>query len=285
MLDSFLLHCRAKNLAETTRASYERALLNVEVNVGKPLETLTRQDIERFLADSFESDLSEATVAKHYRTLQQFYKWLCDIEEEVEVNPIAKVPLPTVTVNPPDVITEDEIEQLLATCKPLNRFESRRDTAIIRVLYDTGMRVGELVGLTVDDIDLQHQVIIIQRGKGGRRRVVAMLPETSQAIDRYRRARDTHKDRSASEFWLGERGPLLYAGIRQILRRRCKDAGIRHLNPHLFRHTFTHRLKSANVSDENIMTAAGWTTTQMLHRYGAGAAEQRSQEAIRQALS
>ena len=285
MIESFMLHCRAKNLAETTRASYERVLLNVEQKTGKPLETLTRQDIEKFLADSFDSDLSPATVAKHYRTLQQFYKWLVDIEEEVAINPIAKVPLPTVVVNPPDVITDDEIERLLAVCRTLPRFESRRDNAIIRVLYDTGMRVGELTGLNVEDIDLHGQVIVIQRGKGGRRRVVAMLPETSQAVDRYRRARETHKERAASEMWLGERGPLTNWGIRQVLERRCQDAGIRHLNPHLFRHTFTHRLKTANVSDENIMTAAGWTTTQMLHRYGRGAAEQRSQDAIRKALS
>jgi integrase len=66
-----------------------------------------------------------------------------------------------------------------------------------------------------------------------------------------------------------------------MLDRRCAQAGIRHINPHLFRHTFAHEAKKRGMADEALMQIAGWRSSQMLHRYGASAAAERAREAHR----
>ena len=81
--------------------------------------------------------------------------------------------------------------------------------------------------------------------------------------------------------WLGPRGPLTDSGLRQLLERRCAKAGIRPINPHLFRHTFAHEAKRRGMADDALMSVAGWRSPQVLHRYGASAAAERARESHR----
>ncbi|WP_279581723.1 tyrosine-type recombinase/integrase [Fodinicola feengrottensis] len=97
-------------------------------------------------------------------------------------------------------------------------FRERRDEALVRFMAETGTRAGETAALTLDAVDLAAGRATIERGKGGRGRVVPVGPRTIRALDRYLRLRDKHRLAGSPAFWLGDRGkgfsyPGLYRGI------------------------------------------------------------------------
>lgn len=108
---------------------------------------ITRDYVEAFLADMF-SRVKPATVAKHYRSLQQLFKFLVD-DGEITSSPMERMSPPSVPEQPVPILTDAELLALIAACKGQS-LENRRDEAIIRMFLDTGIRASELIGLTVD---------------------------------------------------------------------------------------------------------------------------------------
>jgi site-specific recombinase XerD len=283
LLDDWRVHLRARNRRPETIKSYlvvAHKFADYLRSVGHPATpaAIKREHVEAYLADMTER-VSAATVAKHYRSLQQLFRWLVD-DGEIPRSPMERMKVPAVPEQPVPVLSDDALRGLLATTKG-NSFENRRDEAIIRLLVDTGMRAGELIGLTVDDIDRELSVALVV-GKGGRGRAVPYGPKTAEALRRYVRARSKHpRARWERSLWLGKRGPLTDSGLRQLLERRCDDAGIPHVHPHQFRHTFAHRWRLAGGDDDSLMRLVGWRTREMLHRYGSSVADVRAVEAYR----
>jgi site-specific recombinase XerD len=287
LLDSWARHLRAENKSPSTISSYLTDTRTLLASLGVVDDTalldLDKRTIEKHLADWLDSGRSPATVARRFRSLQQFYRWLTD-EEEIEINPMASMRPPQVPVQPPDVLTEAERRAIVEACRDrLNvgnngragRFESRRDTAMVLMLMTNGIRAGELIGLTTADVALDVPAVVVL-GKGGRYRNVPLLPPAADALDKYLRVRRRHPHAQSRALWLGERGPLTDSGLRQLLERRCDAAGIRRINPHLFRHTWAHTRKAGGMSDEELMALGGWRTQQMLQRYGASATAERA---------
>jgi site-specific recombinase XerD len=147
-------------------------------------------------------------------------------------------------------------------------FVSRRDTAIIMLLLDTGARRTELLNLRVADVSFEDDVIHVL-GEGGRQRVVPFGRKTAQAVDRYLRVRSNHKDAHEVWLWLGKRGPWTDDGLRHMLHRRGEQAGVPGLHPHQFRHTFAHAWLAQGGHETDLMRIAGWRSRAMLQRYGA----------------
>lgn len=243
--------------------------------------TITRGDVENWIVNLLDTR-SAATARLRFASFKQFCKWALS-EGEMGMDPTANMTPPAQPEREVPVIEAEDLTKLIASMTG-NHYEDRRDAAIVWVLLSTGIRCGELIGMTLDDVDLDaHTITVI--GKGDRERTVAIGDQTLLALDRYDRVRARHPRAASDAFWLGPKGGLTDSGVRQLIRRRGDAVGIVDLHPHRFRHSFAHRWLSKGGSEGGLQAAAGWRSPQMLARYGASAKAERSRsEAARLGL-
>jgi site-specific recombinase XerD len=175
-----------------------------------------------------------------------------------------------------------ELSRLEKACQG-RTFAQRRDAAVIAVFKATGIRVSELAGIRYDaedprrsDVDLWNREIAI-RGKGGKARIVRIGYDAARSLDRYLRVRARHAQAWRPQLWLGvnNRGPLTANGIYQMIARRGRQCGV-DVFPHRFRHHFSHTWLDRGGAEGDLMELNGWTSPQMLRRYGASARSARA---------
>lgn len=282
-LASFSRHLRAENKAPATITTYAKAVEQLDAylgSVGMPraVAHIHREHIESFLVSLQERGARPATVSQRYRSLQAFFKWL-HAEGEITETPMANMKPPHVPLEPPEVLREDDLRALLATCNG-TEFDERRDNAIIRLFLDTGMRRGELAGLRLVDVNFDGDTAIVL-GKGRRPRVCPFGRKTAKAIDRYLRVRGHRGDAESEWLWLGKRGRLTDTGVEQVVKRRAAQAGLVGVHPHLFRHSYAHAMLADGMAEGDLMSLGGWRSRQMLDRYGASAKDERARAAYR----
>jgi site-specific recombinase XerD len=285
----FDLSLRAARRSENTRACYIRA-------ADKFADWLTGRGVVRFtdvdhkVIQSYMAWLSEDArkpngkplaagyVNNQYRAIQAFFKWFAN-EEDVP-NPMLGTQSPAIGETVDQVLSRDDLARLVKSVEKGRDFESRRDAAIIRFFACAGVRLSELTNLLIDEIDLPGCTAIVT-GKGNKQRIVKFDLNCATALKRYLGVRAEHKLATRTErLWLGikNRGPMTPSGVRQIIERRGEAIGL-DIHPHVFRHTFSHHWLDQGGAEGDLMALNGWTSAQMLRRYGRSARSARAQRA------
>ena len=280
LIGSFALHLAAEGKAARTVQGYTAAVRWFAAGylAGEADKTSWEQvdahDIQQWTAQLLDR-YSGAYASIQFRALRQFFKWRA--AEEDLPDPMARLRAPKVTMTAIPVFTSVELSELGKACQGRS-FAARRDAAIIAVFTATGIRLAELAGIRYhpgdparSDLDLQAREIRI-RGKGGTARTVKIGHQAARSLDRYIRARDRHAQAWRPQLWLGvnNRGPLTATGIYQVVARRGRQCGVT-VYPHRFRHHFSHTWLDRGGAERDLMELNGWTSPQMLTRYGASA--------------
>lgn len=290
---SFRRSLRAAGKAERTQVLYGQAIrffCEWLAAKGRPatLDELTRHAVSAWLADLADR-VDIETVRTRLRGMRRFCRWLA-AEGEVEKAPTEGVEMPAPSEKPVRVLTDEELGRLLKVCAvPRGKagaydrriFDGRRDEVLVRLLADCGLRVSELIGLTLDDVNLDLETVYVV-GKGSRPRAVPYGAKTAQAVDRYLRIRSAHPYAARTpRLLLGERGPMSTDGVRWRLEVLGEAAGVEHLHPHALRHTFAHRWLAAGGQERDLMHLAGWRSDSMLQVYARTTAVERAHDAHR----
>jgi site-specific recombinase XerD len=283
---SFRLHLNAEGMSPKTVRTYVEAvqwfaaahLRGVRGGAGDWF-AVTDEDVKTWMVWLLDT-YSDSYANNQYRALQQFFKWWA--EDEDTVSPMVRMKPPKVGDKVVPVFTEEELRLLSKTCAG-KTFMDRRDKAIIELFKATGIRLSELAGIVYDperpdrnDIDLDNRELRVH-GKGRKDRIVKFGYDAARAIDRYLRLRDQHAYAHSTKLWLGinNRVPMTANGIYQMISRRGEQCGVV-VHPHKFRHHFSHSWLDKGGNEGDLMELNGWSSPQMLRRYGASARNARA---------
>ena len=172
-----------------------------------------------------------------------------------------------------EAVRPEHLARLLKVCEGRD-FTSRRDTAVILLLVDTGMRRAECVGMTLDDVDLDQRIVWVL-GKGLRPRALPIGRKTAQALDRYLRAREGHR-LALSRISGWPQWTMTPSGTYQIVHDRARAAGLPAMHPHQLRHAFATSWLAEGGNENELMLLAGWKSRTMIDRYTKATAVERA---------
>ncbi len=236
-----------KGLSENTLSSYRRDLAAVGYWLnerGGSLLTVTEEQLQNYLADRFDGGVSPRSTARMLSCLRGFYRYQVR-ENRIEQDPTALIQNPRLGRPLPKSLSEDDVEALLAA-PDTDSALGLRDRTMLEVIYACGLRVSELVGLTLQQVNLRQGVVRII-GKGSKERLVPLGDEALQWIRVYL------KD-GRPELLNGVQTDILFPSARarmmtrqtfwHRLKQLATKAGIdKELSPHTLRHAFaTHLL-------------------------------------------
>jgi site-specific recombinase XerD len=259
---NFRRHLKRRSCSTHTVRSYLNNLKQFVVWVDEPIESVTHHKIGSYIDHLLKKRLAPKTINCHLISIRRFYDFL-RLEEDFDIaNPVRKgchlrQPRPL-----PKHLKDDEVKRLLAVV------DSRRDRAIIMLMLRSGLRVGEVVNLTLTAFDWSRRRLYIHNGKGGKDRVVYISPDTYRALSEYIQNRPTCRTK---RLFLVERGrykkkPISIRGVQKRMEAYAKAAGL-NASCHHLRHTMATQLLNADADLVTIQDMLGHSQIKTTQRY------------------
>lgn len=246
LIDQFLDAIWAEQgVSENTLAAYNSDLkIFAHWLQGRSLPDVTGEDISRFLAFRFKQGISHNTTARILSVLRRFYSYLLR-EKLMGADPTALIDSPYISRKLPASLSENDVESLL-NAPEISDILGQRDRTMLELLYATGLRVSELVGLRLEQLNMRQGVIRVV-GKGNKERLVPVGGEAMYWLQQYLelfRARILGERQSPCLFVTKRGDGMTRQAFWHIIKRHAKQAGIaKELSPHSLRHAFaTHLL-------------------------------------------
>jgi phage integrase family protein len=229
---------------------------------GMALKEISRDDVGDFVQYLGREGRSPKTVARKLSAVREFFKFLYT-EKDIKDNPAADVLTPKQEKPLPKFLSEDEIKRLIATAKECSGPKGRQMTAMLELMYASGLRVSELVSLPENCINFDRRQVFV-RGKGSKERVVPVAPAAIQAVFDYLEQRDCFIREGRRSIWLFPSKSSRSGHIsRDTFFKRLKELAVKagiypsRVTPHVLRHSFATHLLNHNADLRSVQKMLG----------------------------
>ena len=280
-IQRFLGFCRAQNLGLDRQLLYLLKLTVLARLHKAPFDQASRDSIVNMMEQVKKRGMAEWTYQTYCVTVKKFYKWLrasSDCPPEVKwIRPIVKN---KTTITADKLLSEEEVLKLV------EKAENHRDRAFVLVLYESGCRIGEILGLRTRDIAFdEYGALLSVTGKTGPRRIriVASCSELMAWLNVHPQSKDRDAPVWIGIGTVGHNDPLTYPAARSLLKRLAKRAALKkRIHPHLLRHSRATDLLKKGYSLSKLPALMGWTPgTKMLNVYSHLNGDDAGEEVLR----
>jgi site-specific recombinase XerD len=286
-LRQFTVHLEAANLSRQTIASYTGAVqlaadFFTEMGLPDDVTVISAEHLRLFVSDLkgrrsqlTGTTLTSATVVNRFKGLRAFWKWLMK-EGEITDNPMLLLEWPKVRSAPVATVSIEEMNAMVATCG--RDFVGRRDAALMWFMIDMGWRAAEIVKVTVEMMVTSPDQLTVQ-AKGDKTVTGRVSPPVLEMLNRYLRMRRSPRP----ELWLARTGkPMNRNSLWEVLAYRSERAGIKHVYPHMLRHSHASWWLEAGGNLMDLKENMGHSSIKVTERYLEYRAGERAREARRQ---
>lgn len=268
-IEAFMRHCSRKGLSPKTMASYEQSLrvfgAFLEQQEIRQTERIRHLHIESYISYLYErgkytictvpeprsnnyldrrkdyaKKISSVTVNNYLRYMSAFFNW-CVEEEIINKNPIKQNDFIKVERKPQEFVTDADFKRLMG-CMDKSKFSEYRDSVIIQLLLDTGMRCGECLATRMENVDLSKGYIYLpaEITKGRKGRFVFYSAKMCRALRRWIQYKDRYRD-SEYLFCTNKGKPIQVCNFEANVRKYTQRVGLKNIHPHCFRNNFAKR--------------------------------------------
>lgn len=259
LLELFLTAKEVEGCSPKTIAYYEATLRHMESWLSKPIAHVSSDDLRKYLSEyELERGSSKVTIDNIRRILSSFFSWLED-EDYIVKSPVRKIKRVKAAVKAKETLSDEDLEALRDSC------DSKRDLAMVDLLASTGMRVGELIRLDIDDVDIQGRECVVT-GKGNKQRPVYFDARTKLHLTAYLESR---KDNNPALFVSlnGRTQRLSVCAIEKRIKALGEKAQVGRVHPHKFRRTLATHAIDKGMPIEQVQKLLGHSKIETTMHY------------------
>ena len=246
-----------KGLARLSLESYRRDLDRLQTwanKNGKQTSELTRGDLRKWIASLSREGLAPASIARAVSATRGFFKFLM-LDGHIKSHPAEDLDTPQRFSYLPKFLNEDEINRLLAA-PDISTEEGIRDRTVLEIMYATGLRVSELVGLKQVDIDLLAGLVVCH-GKGNKERRVPLGKSAIHWLQQYAAVKAGYGKQSVPNVFLHRGRPFTRQIAWSMIKRHAESVGLKNVSPHTLRHSFATHLLQHGADSRSVQALLG----------------------------
>ena len=246
-----------KGLARHSLESYRRDLDRLQSwaeRCGKQISELARADLRKWIASLSREGLAPASIARAVSATRGFFKFLM-LDGHIKSHPAEDLDTPQRFSYLPNFLTEDEINRLLSA-PDVSTEEGIRDRAVLEIMYATGLRVSELIGLKQNDIDLLAGLVVCH-GKGNKERRVPLGKSAIHWLQQYAAVKAGYGKSPAPNVFLHRGRPFTRQLAWSMIKRHAENVGIKNVSPHTLRHSFATHLLQHGADSRSVQALLG----------------------------